>query len=178
MKMIALNTPNEHVRLIEPDLERDAQLGVVWLAGEAGRKTLKLMGVADENNNETSLEAERERVTDFINTTDQLNWMISYDGQVVGSVWVDLKEKESVHAPSVHIMIGDPDMRGKGVGAASISAVVSHLHQKGETVIFSRHLLENSGATKLLTDLGFVDDGDAYHDDNGLEWQNVVLNSL
>ena len=161
--------------LVEPDIERDAQLGVEWLSGDLGRQTLRSMGVTDEHNQPTTLEQERERVRDFIEGTDQLNWMIEYDGRVVGSVWVDLTNAEYVPVPSIHIMIGDPSVRGKGVGFASTRAVVDHLRAQGNKTIYSRHLAHNQPAAKLLGDLGFVPLDEAYSDADGLNWQNVRL---
>lgn len=175
MKTVHLVTTNPAVELIEPNVERDAVLGVAWLEGELGRSTLTLMGVADKDNKPTSLGAEQERVKGFIERPDQLNWMIQHEDKVVGTVWVDLVDSEELPAPSVHIMIGDPAMHGKGVGSASIQAVLKHLTQKGHQTIYSRHLTKNNGAQKLLESLGFQPLGGTYADKDGLEWQNVRL---
>jgi RimJ/RimL family protein N-acetyltransferase len=173
MKTIQLETKNPHVHLVEPDVERDAVLGVTWLEGEMGRRTLTLMGVADKDNKPTSLVEERERVNGFITKPDELNWMIAYDGKVVGTIWVDLEASEHVRGPSVHIMIGDPDMRGKGVGSTSMRSVMDYLHSQGTDTIYSRHIVENPGSINLLKDLGFTEDGQPYPDKDGLHWQNV-----
>ena len=66
MKTISLETDNPSVHLVEPELERDAQLGVQWLHGDIGRNTLQLMGVSDDDNIATTLEQEKQRVADFI----------------------------------------------------------------------------------------------------------------
>ena len=66
MKTIPLETANPNVRLVEPELERDAQLGIQWLHGDTGRKTLQLMGVSDKDNKATTLEQEKQRVIEFI----------------------------------------------------------------------------------------------------------------
>ena len=174
MKAPQLETTNPAIKLIEPDVERDAALGVEWLHGELGHSTLVLMGVADEDNKPTSLEAERARVQDFIEGKDQLNWMIQYEGTVVGSVWVDLVTKDELPAPAVHIMIGNPAMRGKGVGFSTVNSVLNYLKTLGHETIYSRHLTKNSGATTLLDSLGFHDLGEPHTDSDGLEWQNVV----
>lgn len=173
-----LKTENPKLCLIEPDIERDAALGVQWLNGENGHRTLELMGVADKDNRPTTLAAEKQRVTDFIEREDQLNWMIEFAGKVVGSVWVDLRERESVPAPSVHIMIGDPAMRGKGIGHASIRTLLDHLTNQGYATIYSRHLTQNTGAESLLGTLGFRPDGTSYTDPDGLHWQNVKRYTL
>ena len=173
MKVVHLETANPVVNLVEPDVARDAALGVAWLEGELGHSTLTLMGVADKDNKPTSLEAEQERVKGFIERPDQLNWMIQCDGKVVGSVWVDIFKSDKLPAPSVHIMIGDPAMRGKGIGYATISCVLDYLQTQGEETIYSRHLTKNKGAQTLLESLGFAVMDEPYPED-GLEWQNVV----
>lgn len=175
MKTIPLETADPQVHLVEPDIERDAALGVEWLGGDLGRNTLRLMGVTDGNNNPSTLEEERERVHGFITKEDQLNWMIAYGGRVVGSVWVDLEPTQYVPAPAVHIMIGDPEARGKGIGSAAIKAVIDHLKLTGAAHVFSRHLVENAGAAHLLHYLGFTNLGEPYSDKDSLRWQNVSL---
>jgi len=175
MKAPQLQTINPNILLVEPDIERDAQLGQHWLEGELGRNTLRLMGVANKHNQSTTLEQEKERVRDFIENADQLNWMIQLDHKVVGSIWVDLKSKDKVPAPGLHIMIGDPIVRGKGVGGASAVAVIDYLKQQGETAVYSRTLVNNTAAKKFLKSIGFVPEGEPYTDEDGLEWQNAAL---
>lgn len=176
MKAPELITNNSNIRLVEPHIERDAALGVQWLEGEIGRSTLSLMGVAEKDNQPSSLDKERERVKGFIENDNQLNWMIQLDEKVVGTIWVDLKPTKEVLAPAVHIMIGDPESRGRGIGAASMSAVIGYLEQQGEEKIYSRVLAKNTVASKLLSDNGFQPLGDTYTDSDDLQWQNVVLN--
>jgi GNAT superfamily N-acetyltransferase len=175
MKTVPLETANPEIHLIAPDVERDAPLSVVWLAGQAGRDTLKLMGVTDADNQASTLEAERQRVRDFISDGQQLNWMIQYAGTVVGSIWVDVNPSKHLPSPGLHIMIGDPAVRGKGVGHAAATAVIGHLQAGGVTEIFSRHLVSNSGVMRLLSNLGFVPLDKPYADADNLHWQNVNL---
>ena len=99
--------------------------------------------------------------------------MIEYQGQVVGSIWVDLKPKDHVPSPAMHIMIGDPSVRGKGVGFSASSKIVEYLEELGNKSIYSRHLSKNNSAKSLLDALGFKDMGEPYSDKDGLEWQNV-----
>ena len=175
MKTTPLETNSPDVQLVVPDIERDAALGVEWLEGELGRATLTSMGVADKDNKPTTLEYERERIRDFIERDDQLNWMINYQGKVVGSIWVDLEQVGSVPAPAIHIMIGNPEMRGKGVGYAVTSKVIEYLqNERNAKNIYSRHLTKNSGASNLLDSLGFEKLGEPYTDEDGLEFQNVI----
>lgn len=173
MKAIPLETHNPKVHLIEPVLERDAQLSLQWLHGDIGKNTLRLMGIPNEDNNPTTLKAEEQRVAKFITDPKQWNWMIEYDGKVVGSIWVDLAPKDSVPSPAIHLMIGDPSARGKGIGFSSTSKVIDHLKEQGNKSVYSRHLTKNSGAKSLLDTLGFQDKEEPYPD-GSLEWQNVV----
>ena len=176
MKAPQLETENAHIRLVEPDVERDSRLGVQWLNGDLGRVTMQLMGNTGDVIDKmlpTTVELESERVRDFIERKDQLNWMIEYEGKVVGSVWVDLDDSDDLPGPSVHIMIGDPTMRGKGVGGLVVGTVLEYLETQGNDVIYSRHLTTNEGSDKLLKSLGF-DDLDGPYISDTLEFQNVV----
>lgn len=144
------------------------------MGGEAGRKTLELMGVADKYNRPASIETERQRIQSFIDSKDQLNWMIQFRGEVVGTIWVSLVGREELPAPSVHIMIGDPAARGKAVGYSSLSSVLDYLKDQGNRTVHSRHLTKNDGSTALLSTLGFRNVNGPYLDNDGLEWQNVA----
>jgi len=175
MKVKPLETTSPQVYLIEPAIERDALLGVRWLEGEAGHDTLRLMGVPEKDSKPTTLEDEGKRVEDFITNEDHLNWMIQYEGRVVGAIWVDLVPNEHMLAPSIHLMIGDPAVRGKGVGSASAQAVIEYLQAGGSTKIYSRHLIDNVAVARLQEKLGFKKDGESYSDKDGLTWQNVTF---
>ncbi|CAN5651076.1 hypothetical protein BH23PAT1_BH23PAT1_5510 [soil metagenome] len=175
MKTTPLETNDPHIHLVEPDVERDAPISVGWLEGDLGRDTLRLMGVSADENKPSSLDQEKERVRGFIANENQLNWMISFDGKIVGSVWTDLKATDELPGPSVHIMIGDPDVRGKGIGTASIKAVIGHLRERDIDTVYSRHLLDNEGSKHLLDSFGFRNLGEPYSDKDGLKFQNVSL---
>ena len=174
MKTTALETNNPDIHLVAPDIERDAPLSVKWLEGDAGRNTLRLMGVAEKDNLPSTLEQEKERMRDFIENDDQLNWMIAYQNRVIGSVWVDLKPSKHLQSPSMHIMIGSPDARGKGIGSSTVEAVVGYLRQQGYEQIYSRYLIENESSRNMLAELGFTQLGGSYIDEDSLEFQNVV----
>jgi RimJ/RimL family protein N-acetyltransferase len=168
-----LPTQAPSIRLVKPDVDRDADLGVQWLAGDPGRETLRLMGVPDQDNQASSLELESARVQDFLDGPDQYNWMIQFNGDVVGAVWADLKPTDYIGAPAVSIMIGDPAARGKGVGQPAIEAVVALLSTKGAATIFARHLVGNTASARVLAKSGFRPLGQAYSDNDHLQWQNL-----
>lgn len=177
MKTIELHTNNPAIHLIEPNIERDAPLGVLWLNGELGRKTLELMGNSDDAIDTmlpTTLQDQEEIITDFIESQNQLNWMIEYQENVVGAVWADLEPSEYLPSLSVHIMIGNPEVRGKGIGLSSMTAVIAYLEMQGHKKIYSRYRTNNEGSKHLLADLGFREIDEPYADEDNLEFQNVV----
>ncbi len=157
-----------------PNIESDPAVSVKWLDGETGRQTLRLMGNTEANNQPSTLKAERQRVREFITSSDQRTWSLRYQGKTVGAIWVDLKPTKYLKAPAIHIMIGDPNVRGQGIGQATIQAVIELLEQEGEyRQLHSRHLTENAGSARLLAKVGFTNDGDEYQDVDGLAFQNV-----
>lgn len=161
--------------LIEPDVERDAPISLEWINGDAGRETLVNMGNLPESITATTLEAERQRVRDFLEADNQRTWMIKVGDNIVGATWVDLKATEYLAAPAVHIMIGDASVRGDGVGSEAIQAVISKLRAEGNRTLYSRHLSSNEAAAHLLEKQGFENDGEAYQDADNLLWQNMKL---
>jgi RimJ/RimL family protein N-acetyltransferase len=164
---------SDGVRLIKPNVERDAALGVSWLNSEFGSQTMSLMG--SELTNGTTLAAERTRVQDIIDNENHYNWMIEKDGRVVGSVWIDLKEKEGNLEAWLSIMIGDPKARKHGVGLSSCKAVIDWAFGEGSfTMLKARHHTQNLVSPKLLTALGFRSIGDLYQEDQ-YKWQDYAL---
>lgn len=171
-----LNTKNSDVKLVIPNVKRDAPISVGWLSGESGQQTMLLMGNAPQDIEPPTLKTEQQRIKDFINSTDQKTWMISFKNQIVGVIWADLKPTKYLPAPSVHIMIGNPNCRGKGVGKAAMGALIKHLQQDCAcNKIYSRLLVGNKAAAALLTSFDFIDFGEPYSEPNGLLWQNVIL---
>ena len=171
-----LETDLSGLKLIAPDVDRDAGNGVEWLKGTVGRETLGLMGVTDAENAETTLEIERDRVTQMIESEDGLAWMLERDGKVIGVLEVRLKGDEYLRAPNVNTMIGDPNARGQGVGTAAKRAVIDYMfHEYSASELYSRHLTRNDISAAGLAELGFTDDGPAYTDGDSLEWQNMIL---
>jgi RimJ/RimL family protein N-acetyltransferase len=162
--------------LVMPSVVRDAPIAVGWLAGDSGRETLRLMGNTEDHNKPSTLGEEQERIRDFITDTEHATWTMLYRRKPVGVVWVDFNATKYLLAPSVHIMIGDPSVRGQGIGGAAIMCVIGLFKDEGRyKKIHSRYLTSNQGSMKLLVKLGFSHDGDTYKDEDGLEWQNVIL---
>lgn len=171
-----LITSDESIRLIEPDIERDAPLGVEWLSGENGRESLRLMGLPDSKIHPPTLQEEQERVQSFIDNNDELVWMIEVDGDVVGAVEVKLNDTEFLPAPALVIFIGDRSVRKMGVATIVLRAVIGWLIQEQEVdIIFARYRTFNAASAQLFLKLDFEEDGPPYTDKDGLHWQNVIL---
>jgi len=169
-----LQTSLPDLYLVKPNIETDPAISVGWLEGAVGRETLLLMGNTEANSTPSTLGDEQRRVREFITSIDRRTWSMRYQGKTVGAIWVDLKPNEYLHAPAIHIMIGDPNVRGKGIGQATMLRVIERLEQEGEHhQLHSRYVAENAGSAKLLAKVGFVNDGDKYEDIDGLRFQNV-----
>jgi RimJ/RimL family protein N-acetyltransferase len=174
--MVDLHTKMPGLTLVRPDVDRDPAEAVRWLTGDVGRCTLRLMGNTEEHTGPTTLETERERVQRFLDSTQQLTWALSLHGRSVGVIWVDLVPTDHVLAPAVHIMIGDPNARGHGVGRAALAAVIDHISEIDKyATLYSSHLTSNRLVINLLRSAGFRNLDDPYSDSDGLRWQNVVL---
>lgn len=171
-----LITSDENIRLIMPNIERDAPTSVTWLEGDQGKETLRAMGVPEKDIIEPTLEGEEERINTMIESTHHIAWMIEQDGDVIGVAEVELEPTEYVDAPALSVMIGDPWERNKGVATTVLRSVIDWLHAEYEnTFVYARHRSSNEASAQVLLKLGFEDDGAPYKDQDGLVWQNVVL---
>ncbi len=171
---------NRHdVLLLKPDVERDAPFALGWFSRAEGRQTLLSMGNAEDEIEEATLDGEKATIQEFIDLEKdgrQITRMIVVNGVTIGAVWIELFENHGVKSPSVHIIIGNPDYRGKGIGTSAMQSAIHYaIHELGATNVYSRHLLSNKGISAVNAKLGFKVDGDAYEDENGLVWQNVKL---
>lgn len=169
-------TSDESVRLITPDILRDAELNVEWTAGMDGRETQMAMGVPADEVQELTLQESMAIMQTLVLSEHDIVWMIEYDGQVVGMIEVHLEPNEYLAGPAVSIMIGDPVMRGAGIGFTAMRAAIAWLqYDEGEEIIFSRYPAGNEVACRLSQKLGFEEDDEPYTDAAGLRWQNVVI---
>lgn len=176
--MSDLSTSIPELVLTHPIPDRDASFALSWFKSESGRDTLLKMGNAPDEITEPSLNGELATLEEFLileKEGKQKTWMLRYGESTIGAAWIDLVENHGVEAPSVHLMIGDPSYRGKGIGKATMSALIAYLKKNGNYTIYSRHLISNEVVTMLNRSLGFIAAGKSYVDENGLEWQNVKL---
>lgn len=165
--------------LARPDPTRDASFALSWFESPHGRETLLLMGNAEDEISPTSIEKEADTLTKFLELekeNKQLTWMIRYDNKTIGAAWLELESTDHVKSPAFHIMIGDKDYRGRGFGKAIMQEMIIYTRDVLKSkVLYSRHLTSNSKIARLNNKFGFVKDGKAYKDSNGLEFQNVKL---
>jgi len=137
------------------------------------------MGNAEHELTIPSLKSEQETLKEFIDlktANKQLTWMIRMDKRIIGVAWIELVENHGVKSPSAHLMIGDIEFRGKGIGSVTMIALIEYIKNNIKTsAVYSRHLKSNIAVASMNRKIGFVDDGEPYVDENELEWQNVIL---
>lgn len=167
------------VELLLPDIDRDAPFAYSWFIRPEGRTTLLSMGNAESEIKDSTLEGERKIIKEFLELEEegkQITRAIVVDEKTIGCVWIELFENHGVKPPSLHIMIGDPDYRGKGVGRAVMQSAINYIRDTLHCeAIYTRHLEHNLPVTKLNESLGFQKDGEPHKDENGLVWQGVKL---
>jgi len=175
--IIPKTSPCSRLQLLPPNVERDAPFAHAWFMRSEGRATLLSMGNAESEIEESTLTRQKEIIQEFINleaSNRQITRMMVIDEKTIGVVWVELFENHGVKSPSLHIMIGDPNYRGRGIGHAVMEAALDYAKNSLRApVIYSRHLANNLPIAKLNKTLGFEKDGATYKDKNGLEWQNI-----
>lgn len=177
--MIQIPTPLANLTLVEPNPIAHAPITLSWFESEHGRETLMLMGNAEHEITRPSLASERRILEEFVELggdAKQLTWMIKFKNKIIGVAWIELTENHNVLPPSVHLMIGDKEYRGRGIGKATMQTLIQYIkdHSDAKT-IFSRHLKSNIVVANMNQRLGFINDGESYIDNNMLEWQNIKL---
>ena len=177
--IIDMRSVREDIKLLPPDVDRDATFALAWFSRSEGRQTLLSMGNTEDDIEESTIKGERKIMQDFLELEKagkQITRVIVVEENTIGVVWIEHFENHGVKSPSIHIMIGNPDFRGKGIGRAVMQSVIEHIRSTLKAdAIYSRHLSANTTVARLNESLGFMKDGDTYEDDNGLVWQNVVM---
>jgi len=173
-----ITTALPDLTLVPPNPTRDAPSALAWFQSVHGRETLLRMGNPAHKITAPTLEGETRTLHEFLElekTGQQLTWMIRYDDQTIGAVWLELVATPHLQAPAVHIMVGDPSYRGKGVGKAVLQEMIRYAaYSLQAPVLYSRHLTSNAAIAHLMQALGFVRDGMPYVDADGLEFQNIL----
>lgn len=165
--------------LVKPDPDRDASFALSWFSPLYGKETLLLMGNPEHSIKESTLDGEKETLIEFLELEKkrkQITWMIRVDEKTIGAVWIELEPTENVKAPAAHIMIGDIDYRGRGIGKSVMREMIEYSRNILKSqILYSRHLRSNDTIAVLMSSLGFVKDGEPCEDKDGLLWQNVKL---
>jgi len=169
----------EKLTFVKPNPAIHAPITLGWFESGDGHETLLLMGNAEHEIEPPSLQTELQILEDFVlleKMNEQLTWMIDFGGDIVGVAWIELTENHGVKPPSVHLMIGNKEYRGQGIGRATMQALLAYIRNNIDTTfVYSRHLKSNSVVANMNQGLGFKNEGDSYLDENGLEWQNIKL---
>ena len=177
--MAELKSSLAKLTFIKPYPVEHAPTTLDWFESRDGPETLRLMGNPESEIGVPSLETEIQILEEFVSLETegkQITWMINFEDTVIGVAWIELVENHTVKSPSVHLMIGDKKYRGKGIGTATMQALITCIKDTATTkYVYSRHLKSNHVVAKMNAGLGFEDDGAPYVDNDGLEWQNIVL---
>lgn len=175
----SMKSIHSDIQLLRPNVDRDALFAHSWFTRPEGRETLLSMGNAESQIKESTLEGEREIMQEFLDleqSRKQITRAIVIDKVTIGVVWIELFENHGVKSPSIHIMIGNPDYRGKGIGRAVMQSAIDYIRDTFQCkTIYTRHIANNTPVAKLNESLGFERDGEPYEDENGLMWQNIVM---
>ncbi len=164
------------LRLVAPQVERDAPLGVEWLNGPAGHSTMLMLGNPPASLADTTLEDQERLVRGFISAQGELHWMIESEGRVIGAVWIHcVQTRAEVGAPELSLMIGDPEYRGRGLGKCAAELVLAWASKNLPSPVTMRTVVENEVSKNLILGLGGRPQGDVYKDQDGLKWQNYRL---
>ncbi len=177
--MIAKNIViNSDLSLIKPNPKKDAPVSLLWLKGEHGRETMRLMGCIVPEGFEPSLKTEIKRLKLMAKSKNEIIRMISYKGRIVGALEIWRVQYDNVPAPSISILIGNPAMRGLRLGSKILASIERILSEIGNEIAYTRTLLSNVSSTDFFQKNGFVKAGSPYSDEYGLIWQNYqkILN--
>ena len=165
------------IQLVVPDEKRDVVFALGWFERPEGRETLLSMGNAESEIEPSTIETESATIREFLTLEAQhrqITRMIRVDNKTIGAVWIELFENHGVIPPSIHILIGAPEYRGKRIGTSVMQSTIDYVSDVlGEPIIYSRHLVKNTAVSKLNEKIGFVKDGRPYIDSNGLQWQHT-----
>lgn len=167
------------LELVPPNPDRDAPFALAWFDSPHGKDTLLKMGNSESEIETPTLDGEKSTLEEFIQLerdNKQITRMIQLHGKTIGAVWIELEDTEYVKAPALHIMIGDPNSRGTGIGKKVMETMIHYAQTELQAdLIYSRHLVSNHIISKLNSHLGFKNDGDSYAEKSGLVFQNVKL---
>lgn len=116
-----------------------------------------------------SLDGEKERLEEIINNTDGYNWLIEFDGKVIGNVNISSLEETTkefgVKAGSLNFIIGDKKLWGKGITTLAVKHILAWAFERNSfKIIKSRVIPQNKGSIAVLLKSGFLEYGKENYD--------------
>lgn len=163
----------------KPDPDRDAPFALRWFSAPEGRQTLLSMGNPEHAIKPPTLEGEKETLRSFLElerSGKQLTWMMRIDGETIGAAWIELEKHGSVQAPSIHLMIGDTEYRGRGIGKEVMRFMINYARDVLKAdYVYSRNLVSNEKISYINNTVGLQSDGAPYVDEDDLVWQNTKM---
>ena len=166
---------NNNLRLIIPNPKLHAHESIKWLSGDTGRENMRLMGCLVDDCFSPRLKDEIRRLKSMIKSKTEYLLMIEYKGRIVGQLELWTQQLDKVPTPSISILIGCPNMRGKSIGSEVLRAAHNILQSAGFSLSHSRALLANQNSNKFFLKNGYKKTGSPYHDSFGLIWQNYSI---
>jgi ribosomal-protein-alanine N-acetyltransferase len=153
---------NHTVRLIVPNIKY-AKESLEWVSD---KEVGQFVGV---DFSDVSLKGEEVRLKEIMENTDGYNWLIEYDGQVVGNVNISTIKETSdefgIKAGSLNYILGEKELWGKGIATILVKHVLRWAFVKnGFEVIKSRVIPQNKGSISVLLKSGFVKYGQEDYD--------------
>jgi RimJ/RimL family protein N-acetyltransferase len=105
-----------------------------------------------------SLEGERKRIHEILDSEDGYYWFFRLDGKMVGNASLhslgEDRNKYGVKAATYTIMVGDRFAMGKGIGTAVTRAVFDWAFGEGFELIVARVAEPNAPSRALMQKLG------------------------
>jgi RimJ/RimL family protein N-acetyltransferase len=174
MKGLELAVPYEgaSLKLVPPTL-RHAPDSLRWVSDP---DVCRFMGLDFSN---VSLEGERKRLQEIIDTPDGVYWVIELDARPVGNASLhsiaEWTKRYSAKAGAYTIMIGDRAAQGRGAGTAVTHAVFDWAFTHDFEVVVARVAPQNAPSLGIMKKLGMQFTGSEPNTEGGSaehkEWQ-------
>jgi len=153
---------NEQLVLTRPEFAH----AVIMLTWAQDTESMNMLAAPDSEplRDKANIDTEIERIHGFENNDDNIIWAISYNGRLVGQVWID-KDKE-IKVGHISTIIGDKSVRNKGIGLAAKSRVLDWAFSDGGfECIEAWCVAENTVSEAGLRSLGFTYTGEDVNDE-------------
>lgn len=164
------------VNLVSPDMEH-AEASLSWV------KEIDVVQFMGADFPSPTVEGERKRIREILDSHDEYSWMIELDGKVIGNVCINSIQESTKKcgrkAGNLTILIGYKDFWGKGIATKVCGAVIDWAKKAGFQKMLARALEENAGSKRTLLKLGFKEIGTEPYDGlvhgNTSIWHNFSI---